>query len=781
MLQQPNFPVVALGLVVACQAPLPAPSLAPASTIAIVTPQPEEAPLKVRYTAQDVSSGMVTADGRMLFALSDAIVERTLQSHRARRVPFTVAAQPPHTATVVFPPNGDTFAVQRQNETQQRVWELWDTRTLTPRIDLKLDQSDIEEFSEEGTLFLIMTCNPDLAPPTLKGEQRDPYCTTTVRRSHDGAVVTSFAAPPYDPQKGARFVSHLSPDGRYVFFMGSQEVHVYSVQTGKRVLLRKGGRIYPSTALEEGGAEVFALIAPDRLLLSRFGVLEVDDLKSGQVVATQRYSTVVDDGYRHLLSPDRKVVATLSIKEKSVRLWDMRKTVRTATLPRDIECTSCTFGFQPNGGIRVYEATREGKTFLLDVSAEGILTAQTESTAHGPFYLFERGGFHVERNEEGITLRLPNGRPGPDIEDFADFRVSGGALLVQGQGMAGAIRSDGTATWLGALPQSSQRPVMTPSGFAVISSRDQLVPISKPLEPRPDVPKDATLLVASATHLFYQRTKPWRLFARDAHGVESLLSEESTPPGESEPVMGLGAVADGPHVMGAVYGNRHLGVRVCTVGETPCRSLPGAQSVRGLQWPIALLSHQNAKPVRKVGHPSSKPSSDQTLALHNLETGEVRPLVEDDDVSTFGIVRAPNLLVLSFMLGKEHALIARTPEGKVAWTLPLEGKGMPQVVPNYAVSTRELVVQDSYGPEGSVLRVNLATRMYSQIRSFEDVAIETFDTASLRPKVWGDPNALDGIAWCESPGTGNATILTLASHCFALPTHPAVGKRPDRR
>jgi hypothetical protein len=223
--------------------------------------------------------------------------------------------------------------------------ELWATDTERKIATLTTtDHGFIEmALSANGAAAAVSMCAEDM-PKGAKAPADETPCGTVLVRGEDGVRV---AVVPGEVAELAFF--SFSDDARYLVQTGSQKRMIYEVSTGRLALRRLGGRLEP-------GADIFEVfqIESDKLVMSRFGVVEYDDLRTGRVVASQHYDAAESGAtFRHLRVAGLPIIATLWNEGERVSLWnyESRKLVKTVVLKSHLKepCNSCTLSDHGDG------------------------------------------------------------------------------------------------------------------------------------------------------------------------------------------------------------------------------------------------------------------------------------------------------------------------------------------------------------------------------------------------------------------------------------------------
>lgn len=300
---------------------------------------------------------------------------------------------PDDTTSVVPSANGTRAVVVRREKN-----ELWDLSTF--RMVAALDTNETGNsvhISPDGAQVAVSTCGDAIPTPPVKGKvkpadpEANPTCGFLVFSGKDGKRLTAFATD----GDGGFGEGTFSPDGRFIVLSGMQKRLVYNASTGKLVLRRLGGRVDGS-----GGSELTEFMG-DTLLVTRFGVVEVDDLATGKVVAGQRYDVPgADETLFHLRVPGSTRLATLWGSGKKVFVWDwaQKRVVRTFDLGKKLEepCYGCSLAAVQPDKLSVVGASVE---LTLDL-ATGATTSSGDASSRRTEIAYDGPGARLERQYE---------------------------------------------------------------------------------------------------------------------------------------------------------------------------------------------------------------------------------------------------------------------------------------------------------------------------------------------------------------------------------------------
>ncbi len=385
-------------LLVACAGNAPTPATAgPASTkAAAIAPTVNAAPVRDDATLEMLPygpgsvTGVVMTEGGHVVAHSlralydfDPATPDVVRRH----------ALPDDTSSVVPSANGARALVVRKDKT-----EIWDLAAF--RVAATLDTAEIDNnahISADGAQVALSACGDAIPAPPAKGKvkpvdpEANPTCGFLVFSGKDGKRLAAFATE----SEGGFGDGTFSPDGRFIVLSGMQKRLVYNASTGKLVLRRIGGRVDGS-----GGNELTEFMG-DTLLVTRFGVVEVDDLATGKVVAGQRYDVPgADETLFHLRVPGSTRLATMWGSGKKVFVWDwaQKRVVRTFDLGKKLEepCYGCTLtAIEPNK-LSVVGASVE---LTLDL-ATGAATSSGDASGRRTELAYDGPGARLERQYE---------------------------------------------------------------------------------------------------------------------------------------------------------------------------------------------------------------------------------------------------------------------------------------------------------------------------------------------------------------------------------------------
>jgi WD40 repeat protein len=200
----------------------------------------------------------------------------------------------------------------------------------------------------------------------------------------DGSLVAEIPAPS-DELSGLSY----SSDARYLVHTGFQKHMVYDLAKSRLALRRLGGRV------ESGGPSDFEIfqIEGDKLLMSRFGVVEYDDLSTGKVLASQRYDVdTFDVNYLHMRIEGTPFVATVWNDGEKVTVWNFetRTLVKTPALRPYLDgvCFACSIRDRHDGTIAL--TVKDSPLISL---ATGKVTKHTDTHAFVPTEVVTSGRY----------------------------------------------------------------------------------------------------------------------------------------------------------------------------------------------------------------------------------------------------------------------------------------------------------------------------------------------------------------------------------------------------
>lgn len=361
-----------------------------AATASPAAPSRDDAALELLPYGTGSISGVVVTEGGHAVAYS----LRTLYDFDPA-TPDVVRrhALPDDTTSVVPSANGARAAVVRKEKT-----EVWDLTTFRAVATLDTTETgNSVQVSADGAQIAVSACGDAIPAPPAKGKVKpvDPEANATcgflVFSGKDGKRLAAFATE----SDGGFGEGTFSSDGRFIVLSGMQKRLVYNASTGKLILRRIGGRVDGS-----GGSELTEFMG-DSLLVTRFGVVEVDDLATGKVVAGQRYDVPgADETLFHLRIPGATRLATMWGSGKKVFVWDwsQKRVVRTFDLGKKLEepCYGCTLSALDANKLAVVGAPVE---LTLDL-ATGAVTSSGEASSRRTEIAYEGPGARVERQYE---------------------------------------------------------------------------------------------------------------------------------------------------------------------------------------------------------------------------------------------------------------------------------------------------------------------------------------------------------------------------------------------
>jgi hypothetical protein len=687
---------------------------------------------------------MLLDDGRALIESGESLLFWS-GGGALKRVPFA-----PADASRLFPSAGSTFLVTQQIKEDEETLTLWDAKTLAPKLEIAKGASR-PQFSEDGSAFLYTLCGEEQAEKLrvlLKnpGVQDYQACEYRVHDASTGELRSKLLIP-YLEDEGGPAIPTLSPNGHFVFILRHQKLEAYDVATAKRTLKREGGAISQqsvvrgrSFAVDEDGmaGEVLHAFSDDTLLLSRFGMVELSDLKTGKVLGSSRYPS----GASHVLSTDRTQVATLFPGLYKAAIWDIttRKIARVVTWHK-VRCDTCNLESFDGENLRVREYDGESIVRFLVNAATGVVAPYSGLP---PLQVTE-DGFRIELSEREARVTASSGKKHLLPPAVAGSVLAGGLVMLPADG-ATIVRRDGTLLQLGAGAGTSERIVIARNGELGVRDRNSDAEVflgSQPSSAGAD-PLSSPFRIASDTHTFVQEENGKVLVARDTIGNEVMRQDVRSSVRE--------ALVDGKHI---VYAD--VGVMACTVGVPACQQFSSTKVALGLSWPYVLLAERN-------------PALQNTVLL-NLETGASTPVpVLEKHAPLALLVGKDGTLQVVFIGLSEHRLTVRDVAGRVLWTTPLQAKALPKsgnawvgYIPTMARQGTKLLLENPY--ERSEYLLLDATRQGASTVVFgERGALEIRADGSAR--TYGDRSSLAGLAFCESPGDKpNETLLEPLDTC----------------
>ncbi len=403
----------------------PSPASAGAGAAAAPAPARDDATLELLgYGAGSIAGVVLTQAGHAV-----AHSQRSLYDFDpaapdvVRRHPL-----PDDTTSVVPSENGARAVVVRKEKTE--IWDLGSFRKVAT-LDTTEPASSGAHISADGEQVALSSCGDEIPAPPAKGKLKpqapEAACGYLIFSAKDGKRISVFATEGDGFSEGT-----FSSDGRFLVASSIQKRLVYNASTGKLVLRRIGGRVDPS-----GGSELTEFMG-DTLLVTRFGVVEVDDLNTGKVVASQRYDVPgADETLFHLHVPGTTRLVTMWGSGKKVFVWDwaQKRVVRTFDLAKKLEepCYGCTLSALDPNKLSVVGAPVE---LTLDL-ATGTATSSGEASSRRTEIAYEGPGARVERqyDDHGWTCYLTAGGTRSEISRVLcgnGERVSGRGSLLAG-------------------------------------------------------------------------------------------------------------------------------------------------------------------------------------------------------------------------------------------------------------------------------------------------------------------------------------------------------------
>jgi hypothetical protein len=258
-----------------------------------------------------------TSKGNIVLAVGSGFM--VFDPHEPGRLVRTVFEQRTPLLDFAFANHSDHAVVALQNSK-----ELWSTEPLARIAILQSGstggellisdkQGDAEVRVALSSCFEEMPELDKSAKWTKTDDTR--VCGYKVFDGSTGALVSKIGVPNAESGSGT-----LSADGKYLTFSTIEGHRVFRTDTGAFVLKRLG-----TDAPEEGHSEVF-LIEENSLVMSRKGVVELDDLSNGKLVRSQRYPIGPNGEIEHVIVPERKLLASLSSEANALFLWSYRAT-----------------------------------------------------------------------------------------------------------------------------------------------------------------------------------------------------------------------------------------------------------------------------------------------------------------------------------------------------------------------------------------------------------------------------------------------------------------------
>jgi hypothetical protein len=280
--------------------------------------------------------------------------------------------------------------------------ELWSTREFR-RIAVLMTQPEPGPLqlamSQDGSISTLRTCEERFRVPTVTpvGKTGKPAAIDEddlpcgyVSFDAQGKETGRIASPTKDVSQ-----FDLSPDGKYVVEYGLQLRNLLLRESGKQVLKRVGGRV-------DGGArssEELMEFQGDRLLLSRFGLVEYDDLSTGKVISSQRYAAESpDEPIIHVRLSDAPVVASLWPSKARLFLYSFER----AGTPAKVVSLNKVF-------------TQGCLGCSMEADGDGVLISDSERTVH-----VSRVGAMTERPASKVSTTLAAGPSGRVVESYDD-------------------------------------------------------------------------------------------------------------------------------------------------------------------------------------------------------------------------------------------------------------------------------------------------------------------------------------------------------------------------
>jgi hypothetical protein len=644
----------------------------------------------------------------------------------------------PKESTLLFPSAGSTFLVAEQAEHGEKL-TLWDAKTLAPKREIAKDANRYE-FSEDGSAFIYTVCGEEHAKrlrTLLKKPEIEEYeaCEYRVHDAATGELRSKLLIPYLGDENGPAMPS-LAPNGHFVFLFRHQALEAYDAQTAKRTLRREGGAITQGNVVRsrsfdidgEGmGGELLHAFPDDTLLISRFGMVELDDLKTGKVLGSNRYPSSVS----HALSADRTQVATLLPGLHKVSIWD----IKTRKIARVVQwnkapCENCRLESFDGPSFRIGED--EGSVVV------NVDTAAVSPATERMSLQVADDGFRIDTSETGARVTAPSGKVHA-LPSVSGAHVLAGGLVARENGSVSIVRRDGTLLQVGG--GDSDRNLIARRGELGVLDHESGATVFLGTQP-PVVGKASTashLYAESSTHTFAHEHQSNDLVARDTAGKEVMREHVAS--------YIRSMTADGPHV--AYDGNS---VVVCTVGASPCKDFAGTKRVLGLSWPYLLLGE--LPPVL------------QSAVLVHLETDVSTPVAVPPDYSPIALLTAKNVAPQIVFVGlSEHRLKVQEINGRALWEaqLPGENRWSGHDVLAMARQGTKLLMDNPFVHSESLLldatQAGLSTVLFGTRGALEI-------RADGSARTYGDRTALAGVAFCEFPGSKlNETTLRPLDAC----------------
>jgi WD40 repeat protein len=711
----------------------------------------------------------LTQTGHLLIATKVSILEWSPASPKTlREVPLYTETNT-HRAVVHFSKQSPSFIVG-----DEAGLRLWDAATVTPKTLVLKQPVDEIEFSRDGTRFSFELCGASLLDVVKTASTE---CEVHVHSTLDASRIARVPVPNQDPQLGIWTPSSLSPSGAYLLLMRTQEFQWLSVATGKRALLRKGGRFVPGDAIGKASRELLEFTDDTTLLFSRFGMLELDDLKTGKVLFSQRYAASQDEDVRHVVSPDRKRVATFLQGRGQVAVWDWStgKPAQTFALGKDVVCNTCEVSVSNSEIIRVEGATINGAnaTISIDAKAKKVVEDTTPETNSFQSTFFAEDGMTVRENANDFSYVVvaPEGSSTHRGLNLS-FESAGNTLVVTGKSMVRVFdRRAQTIFQLGTEHLPPSRDPSEHNGYLPVA-RQAALGLRRPdkteiwLE-QPSAPATSTLLANGERS---KDEKPQREFVSETHRFQI----EYTRKGEAtlkifdvtkaerlnEPIHGYLNYArthvEGAHIAMEMRLDRGGSVlTVCSVG-VGCREIPDIRNFISMKWPWILVTREGEGaaaagpkiPQGKLRGGRGNP----TFALHNLDKStETAVRLADSIVPALVLENDKQVpIIVAFGMEEKHVLVVQTPTGEVLWEKELLKQepfhGFP--FPIGASTQNSALIANPYTlAKNEFLRLNFSERSLTRVLAFPRATLELYTDETIR--LQGDPASLTGAVWCR--------------------------------
>jgi WD40 repeat protein/serine/threonine protein kinase len=272
---------------------------------------------------------------------------------------------------VAFSPDGTRLATGRSSWEQGNVpageVKLWDAKTGRELLTLKGHAGAVAKvaFSPDGKRLL------SLAFLATGKAQVSRSIEVKVWDAQTGREVLTFGAD--RPELGVVSAA-FSPDGtRVAAGVGQRKIKVWDAQTGKEVFTLQG----------HTAAVNCLAFSPDSQRLasgSQDLTLRIWDLQTGQHIRTLKGPTIVYGITDVVYSPDGKRLATTSLEEDTVNIWDGQEERQTLTLkgltspPRGVALSSDfgrLAGAAPDFTVKVFDTHTRKEKLSLKARAEG--------------------------------------------------------------------------------------------------------------------------------------------------------------------------------------------------------------------------------------------------------------------------------------------------------------------------------------------------------------------------------------------------------------------------